>query len=65
MEPIGACTDFKISFFSFLSGKIQLFYLCGDFTIVNNAAMQYTCNILFNAHCHVVDLILTVGINHH
>ena len=38
----------------------MLFYSC--FT-VNNTAMQYTHNILFNAHCHVVDLIHTVGVN--
>ena len=51
----------KIQFFvlSFLS--VWLFYYC--FT-VNNATMQYTRNILFNAHCHVVDLIHTVGVNY-
>ena len=37
-----------------------MFYCC--FT-VNSATIQYTHNILFNAHRHVVDLIHTVGIN--
>ena len=38
METIGGCVDLKISFFLFLSDKIQLFvlsfYLCGYFTVV-------------------------------
>ena len=66
MEPIGVRVDLKISFFSFFSDKIQLsFYLCLFYCCitVNNATMQYTRNILFNAHCHVVDLIHMVEVN--
>ena len=51
--------------FMLLQWFISSWFNLYSYFTVSNATMQYNRNVLFNTHCHVVDLILTVGINHH
>ena len=64
-EPIRGRATLKLNFFSLiiLYIKFLLFY-CSISLTVNNTIVQYTINVLFNAHRYVVDLILTTGVIH-